>query len=436
MPGVTEAQSPTGSMDRVTKARLQLMLHHPFLASAIARLPLVDATNTDWCATAATDGYYIYVNLTFAESLSDVDLGFVLAHELMHCVLGHTDRRGTRGRLKWNIAVDYATNALLAEAGFVPPRQALYDRQYYGMTAETIYSRLPKTRRPDGASLPRKGKSARGGAAPATPDTPDESPATRRHAGGTAGFDIHLDVGDLEGSAERAKDFPSREERKRLRAELAAGVKSHLHGTVAGRSAAELSAGSDRTVPWQELLARFVSGLRRSDYRLFPPNRKHLWRGIYLPSIGVPGPQHLVVVIDTSGSMSAPDLTMILGEIDGLRAGFECRVTVLQCDAAIQDVEVFEPWAEIPVPGTSGPKRRLRGGGGTDFRPAFNWVEEQAGEVTEIPDALIYCTDGYGSYPTEAPEELPVLWVMTHSGARRVPFGDVVFLPEAAAVTV
>ena len=87
---------------------------------------------------------------------------------------------------------------------------------------------------------------------------------------------------------------------------------------------------------------RAVSGLRRSDYRLFPFSKKHLWRGIYLPSLGVPGPDRLVLAIDTSGSVSAADLGQFLGELDRLRAQTDCRLTLLQCDAAVTRCDNLE----------------------------------------------------------------------------------------------
>ena len=83
------------------------------------------------------------------------------------------------------------------------------------------------------------------------------------------------------------------------------------------------------------------TGLRKDNYRLLPPNKKHLWRGIYLPSLGVPGPDHIVVAIDTSGSMSDRILSEILGEVDRLPIS-QCSMTLIQCDAKIQKVEHFD----------------------------------------------------------------------------------------------
>jgi hypothetical protein len=47
---------------RIMRSRLQLMLNHPYLAAALARLPVVNAAELGWCETMATDGYHIFVN--------------------------------------------------------------------------------------------------------------------------------------------------------------------------------------------------------------------------------------------------------------------------------------------------------------------------------------------------------------------------------------
>ena len=59
----------------------------------------------------------------------------------------------------------------------------------------------------------------------------------------------------------------------------------------------------------------------------------------------------------------------------------------------------------------------IRGGGGTNFKPAFNWVEEQDSN----PDLLMYFTDAEGVFP-EAEPMYPVLWLV--KGKENVPFGQ------------
>ena len=49
----------------ISRIQLQLMLNEPYLASAVARLPLISVNNSDHVPTMATDGYHIFVNPSF-----------------------------------------------------------------------------------------------------------------------------------------------------------------------------------------------------------------------------------------------------------------------------------------------------------------------------------------------------------------------------------
>ena len=121
-------------------ARIQLMLRNPYLAAATARLGFREVFET-WCPTMATDGLNVFINPVFVETLSEDEIIGVMAHEVMHCILGHNDRRQTRDLKMWNVAVDFATNLILSDAGILPRkvRSSIADK---GMTAEDIYQRI------------------------------------------------------------------------------------------------------------------------------------------------------------------------------------------------------------------------------------------------------------------------------------------------------
>jgi predicted metal-dependent peptidase len=367
------------------------MLNEPFLASAVARYPLVVADEYNWCTTCATDGYFVYINQEFCSRLSEAHMSFVLAHEVAHCVLGHMDRRESRNAELWNIAIDHATNLLLIEAGMDAPPDGLYDRRFRGMTAEEIYDVLF-------TQLEHHKPSRRSGWA-----------------------DQHLTGQSPEGLSVRALDHPTTEERLRLRRELLSGARPSLPGTLSGLYSAEFAASGQKEVPWPQRLARFVSGLRRSDFRTYPFHRKHLWRGMYLPSLGIPGPEHLVLAIDTSGSISDAMLRQFLAALHDLRVQTECALTVLQFDARVQDVHRFEAFEAVPE------VYRMRGRGGTDICKPFDWYAEQNRQEGVTADAIIVLTDGYGPYPHRTPP-IPVLWVLTKGGVKDVPFGTMVRL--------
>lgn len=377
------------------RARLQLMLAHPYLASGLARLPLVDATQHSWCPTMATDGHLIYVNTQWCAKLTQDELLSVFAHELLHCVLGHIDRRGQRERRRWNMAIDYAVNNLLAEFGFRLPATALFEPRFRGLTAEQIDDQLQT-----------------------------------HHWSIASDFDRHLDPDESDGQIYRGTSFPSLNERRWLSAEMSRAMAQayrNRRGNLPGSFALELQTTTSRRLSWRELLAQLIVGLRRSDYRLYPPNHKHIHRGIYLPALGVPDIEHLTLAVDTSGSMGPDQLGLIAAELDQLRAMTGATLTLIECDAIVQRVSEVESDQPTVVPRLAG-RPHLLGGGGTDFCPVFDWIESQQrdGYTTS---ALIYCTDGLGVFPPHPPD-YPVIWIATPGCTESFPFGEVIFLHD------
>ena len=390
----------------VSRARIQLMLRHNYLASATARLRF-RVIDEPWCKTMATDGFNIFVNEEFASSLTEEEVIGVIAHEVMHCVLGHIDRRGDRRHDIWNIAIDYATNLMLTNAGVTLPKMGLLDQSYKGMTAEDIYLKL--------TSLPQ-----------AYIDELFSEVALSGPGGSGCGDekfrDVHLDVGDLHGQWARIEEFPTEVERHRLRHSWQSELKSKVPGTVSGSFSSEIEKAGQQQVNWRDFFSRFMTGLRRDDYRLFPPNKKHIWRQVYLPSFGSPGPDHIVITVDTSGSMDAAILGKIITEIDAARQMCECKLTILHCDTKIKHVETFEPWDLLNQEFHT---MRFRGRGGTSFEAPFNWIEQYVGAGHPLPDAMIYMTDGFGRFPEKIPM-YPCLWIVPEDGSKHFPFGDVI----------
>ena len=404
----------------VMQARVQLMLGEPYLASAIARLPVINADGLGWCDTMATDGYYIYVNPAFCATLTPKEIVFVFAHEVMHCILGHIDRRQDRQHALWNEAIDYATNLMLVQLGMKMPKVGLLDQKYSGKTAEDIYAELKKE-----SESSKKKNNAPSAVAVCTGGAGEDGDGQNSEPGSEGpakGWDLHIAPDDMRGQNIRAREFPSSEERKRLRIALGKPVEEKLRGTMRGLMEGEFKKAGGGEVPWRTLLSRFFTGLRRDNYRLMPPNKKHIWNGLYLPSIGSPGPSHIVVAIDTSGSMGDRELGLILGELDKLRSATECRLTLIQCDADIQKVEEFDEYSA-----TNFERMRLLGRGGTRFEPVFDWIKEKSRQGVFTFDTLIYLTDGFGSFPAKPPG-YPVLWIMVPHCIQQVPFGEVIKL--------
>src|SRR5262245_13644945 len=105
-------------------------------------LPL-RAADAAWCKTTATDARAFYYNPGFIAGLSLSETQFVLAHEAVHCALGHFARRQHRERQRWDVACDHAANLLLEADGLKPMPGTLANPDFQGLSAEEIYPLIP-----------------------------------------------------------------------------------------------------------------------------------------------------------------------------------------------------------------------------------------------------------------------------------------------------
>ena len=415
--------------DVLTRARISLALDQSFLASAITRLPFINAGAQSWCSTMATDGYYIFYNPEFVNGLTFPELKGVLAHEVLHAVLGHIDRRDNRDPEVWNIAADHAVNLLIDAQGITLPQGALRDRKFLGCPAEDIYAKLFQdhlasliptdapaaqgSKPGEGTGKPSKGKGDGSKQPPGNSCTGGQgSPIWR---------DAHLEPDDPQSAGLRTKGNLDEEERRMLRRELASEMQEHLPGALAGYFEEEIRLAKAPPLNWRSLLRRWMSERVLNDWRSFPFAKKHLHRGIFMPSLGVESPTNLVFAVDTSASMETNDISLALADVEDLRSTFPCALTLLQFDTIIQDERTFEQGE----PGFFDKSLRIKGRGGTDFRTVFTHME--ARQDTYPWTVLIIVTDGYGPYPKQEPP-YPVLWILTDNSVsdEKIPFGGII----------
>jgi predicted metal-dependent peptidase len=178
-------------------------------------------------------------------------------------------------------------------------------------------------------------------------------------------------------------------------------------GSIAGNGSEELQQ-KPGTLDWVRLLRRYVGQAFevRADYRR--PARRFVDRvGI------VPGKRRaslrprVMAVLDTSGSMTPESLATISGELSRMAACY--RVTVVECDCAIQKVYEFRPITQVS------------GRGGTSFLPPL----ETSFLRTHKPDLIVFFTDGFGDAPDRQPRA-HVIWCLVPGGQRPAPWGRVI----------
>lgn len=423
---------------KLLRARVQLLFKQPFFATLCLRLKLIPANAFP---TMATNGKVICYNAAFVESLTPEELEGVLAHEVSHCALGHHCRRGKRKKRLWNAACDYAINPILLKNGLALPADALVNADYEGLSAEQIYDRLLQEQS-DGAGAgesqnPDAGAGSGVGSGTAAPNAPlQTAPASggniqQPHCNNSArGADQPLEEDDdlnapREGGfgevldATDDKGNPAGEGEANLQAsDWAIAAQQALQSAKGqGRGTTDferpLKESREPTQDWRAILRAFVAATALSDYRWSPPNRRFVAAGIYLPSLHREGTGRLVIGVDTSGSISERELDQFAGEISAISDQAQPeRIHVVYCDEAVTGAQEFGPSEPIQL--------EPRGGEGTDFRPVFQWVEENGIE----PACLIYLTDlDCRRYPA-VPPSYPVLWVT--SSQRIAIFGETV----------
>jgi len=400
------------NLNAVTRARAGLVLDYPFFGALALRLEVIPS---DAVPVAAVDGKTLKYNPAHWEALPPGEARFILAHEVLHCALLHHTRRGSRDGETWNKATDYAVNEVLetAQVGTMPAG-ALYNPAFSGMSAEKIYAILKREEDDQKQGQPQGGGAANGPAqeAPSPTGTVDDAPpSTQPGAGQPAPGQGPQQMTEAEQSAEEN-----------------AWQVATTQAAQAAKVAGKLPGGMERLVSeiiapvmdWREALRAFVTA-SREDYTWSRPNRRHIWRGVYLPGVHSEALRDVVVAVDTSGSIDPETLAAFSAELTGILEDFQgSSLRVVYCDAQIQGTQEHTS-DNLPV------TLEAKGGGGTDFSPVFDWVEEE----NLTPPCLVYLTDLEGRFPAETPP-YPVLWVVWGGSETPPPFGDALPLdPDA-----
>lgn len=362
----------------MTAARTSLVLDNPFFGALSLRLRLLEDPSHP---TAWVDGETLGFNPAWVEKLAHAELVGLVAHEVMHCALGHPWRRDAREHERFNEACDYAINGTLKRAGFTLPAGGLLDALWDGKSAEFIYDRLP-------AKPPGQGRSK--------PNPQGEVCDAPKHGHDGDGAPGESNEVEWQIATQQAAQAAL------ARGDLPAELKRLVKEVAAPR------------VNWRSVLRRFVQQCTNSDYRWTRPSSRYLARGLYMPSLRSEELPPIVVAVDTSGSIDEVMLAKFGGEIQAIAEETRpVRVVVMYCDTKVHRTDTFE--RDDPI------ELEACGGGGTAFEPVFQAVAE----LDEQPACIVYLTDLCGSFPEEAPET-PTLWATVCDGA--APFGEVVLV--------
>lgn len=413
---------------------------------------------------------------------------FLLVHESLHALLGHGWRLSKLRDPKCaNVAADYIINAMikarnkeLGRAVFPLIDGVLLDEELSGdKSVEQLYRELqqphqqpaPKAPEPkqdgnkddnedsDSGSGAAEGDSNSGaaegdsgaaegegsgkssssegeedvpaglaaGGDPAADDTGTGSPAAGGDAGpadsladfvGTGAEDTYKPVAD-EGVTDAALESQMEEDNERL---LIADHIDRVNGGNSGMSGTRIAQQRvlPQPMPWAELLHEWLRGSSRSGWSSPFNAPVHGSTGLVCCGRRKRSAGDIVLVIDTSGSVPARVYDRFLKEAQSILEELRPeRLHLLSVSHFVCEAVTLERDDSMP--------RSLKGGGGTAFQPAFDWVQQASIQ----PDVLVYLTDGVAcDIGTLQAPDYPVLWVSTLCRPEHYPFGDTIMTTD------
>jgi len=410
---------------RAALVRAQLLRHHPFWGHLLLEARLL--ADPGLGTLAATDCVCrIWLNPVLTRHLSHAELGFVLLHELCHIVFESGARRHGRDRRLWNEATDYAINALVEAVRDLETGKPLYalpcrevpgfgkmrppwDPRFSDMPAEAIYETLLRDPPAD---------STDDTFADVQPETPGASPVRVPVQAGA--IDAHVDAAELDDTTAASAQHDARARVARA-VEHARSQDYARRGQIPSSALRALHLDARPRLPWRRLLRDHVEGaLAEPEFTRAPPHRRYAALDLVMPSLRPRPETRLVVALDTSASMTEADLRAVATEITAL-VGLCDEAVLLVHDAAIQAV-FHGAQAKRGALATAS----VKGGGGTDHTPVFEWLRRQL----VAPTIFVGLTDLGTRWPDVRPDH-PVLWVVParHRGrAPRVLWGTVVWV--------
>jgi predicted metal-dependent peptidase len=398
---------------KLQKAKISLMRNKNF--ALLKGVMMIGRTRVaDNVPTACTNGRDETYGREFVKKLRDSELCFVIAHEAGHKMYRHLTtwkKLHDEDAHLANVACDYVINLMLKDLDpsetvismpiyrdgpHIGKHMGMYDKRFKGMNSKQVFDILKQEQKDKGDGN-GKGK-------------------------GDGGIDDH----DWNGAEEMTV-----EEKRELVRDIDQAIRQGLmaHNKQAGEGAGgldrELQDLLEPKVNWREVLRDYVKSMCHSkdasSWRRV--NRRFLSTGVYMPSMIGEKVGHLVVAIDTSGSIGQDELSEFLSEVKGIAE----EVSPELVDLIYWDSEVVahETYTESEVPNIVS-STKPRGGGGTSPHCVSDYLKEKAIE----PQCIIILTDGYVGNDWGNDWTAPVMWAIVGGNDVVAPNGKTIHIQD------
>ena len=388
----------------LTVSRNELYLNMRFLDLSLSSLNYVMNSNT---YGLGTDGFSLFFDPQYLVDLYRLDrirINRVYLHNVFHCIFRHLLKQGSREKRLWDLACDIATEHIidgLNHRSIRFPRNA-FRSNFYGilekklkmLTAEKIY-KLFVEEQPQEYQIRKLEKEFRiddHSMWPKPPENDNQPPS----------------------SAMQQLNDKWQEISEKMQTELETFSKEASNGE--GELADELAVENRERYDYKAFLRKFA--VLREEMQVDLDSFDYVFYNYGLSLYGnmpliepqefkeVHKIEEFVIVIDTSMSCSGELVKTFLEQTYHILAETESffrkiHIRILQCDEKVQ--------SDVKVTNQEELKNymdnfQVIGNGGTDFRPAFEYVQMliDRKEFFNLK-GMIYFTDGYGYYPRKKP---------------------------------
>ena len=361
-------------LDKIVVARVGLLLRHPFFGNMATRLKIQSCD--DWCPTAATDGRHLYYNTQFFNALSEKQIEFVIAHEILHCAFDHLTRREDRQPTLHNIACDYLVNNILVREGIgekVTQIPIIQDFKYEGWSSEQVYDDLYE-------NCEKINLADLGELLDEHIDWEDDGSDSKQGAKGKG-----------EGKGKGKAPKYTKDELRKIKEEIKEGMMQAAQAAGAGNVPGEIDRMiKDLTEPkmnWREIIQQQIQSTIKNDYTFSRPSRKGWHVGAVLPGMNFEETIDIAIGFDMSGSIGNDQAKIFLSEVKGIMDQYKDFKIKCWCF----DTKVYNEQDFSQDSGEELTDYKLMGGGGTEFM--CNWEYMKENDIQ--PKKFIMFTDGY-----------------------------------------
>ena len=390
---------------RLSKVKIAIM-RNPKFALWSGLMTVGKTSVVDNIPSACTNGRDELYGREFIQKLDDRELAFVVLHETLHKAYRHMTtwkKLHDENHHLANLACDYVINLQLVDMDkdellLAMPKQpngkplGAIDERFRGLNTKQIFDILKE-----------EGEESGGG------------------GGGGEGFDEH----DWEGATALTD-----EEKKDLERDIDSAIRQGLiaeqkfAGKGGGRMGRDLAELLEPKVDWRDVLREFVKATCNakdtSSWRRV--NRRYLSGDVYMPSLIGERVGHLVLGIDTSGSVGNEELAEFLSEVQSIAKDVHPdRVDLIYWDGEVAGHEEYSSSQVDSIITSTKPA----GGGGTDPTCVMRYLKEKAIK----PEAIIMLTDGYiGEWGNEW--DAPILWTIVGGNKEFAPVGKTIHVKD------